>query len=345
MDGNWSKTAVVILCWNGKKFLEEFLPSVVQYQQADSDIVVADNASEDDSLIYLKKAFPSVKIIELEKNFGFAEGYNQAIRKIDSEFIVLLNQDVAVTENWLSPMVMMMEKDASIGAVQPRIRSHLQPAKFEYAGAAGGWIDKYGYTFCRGRIFDAVEADNDQYNEPAEIFWTSGACMIVRKKVYEQLGGLDASFFAHMEEIDFCWRLKNAGFKNMYCPHSIVYHLGGGSLAHGNPLKTYLNFRNNLIMMSKNLPQKNRAGILLVRILLDNIAALRALTGFRFSDFIAIWKAYFHYLRHSRTFTPKPSFTTKSLSHMTGVYNGSVVYRYFMKRKRVFKEIVSNNKS
>jgi GT2 family glycosyltransferase len=340
MDGNWSKTAVVILCWNGKKFLEEFLPSVVQYQQADSDIVVADNASEDDSLIYLKKAFPSVKIIELEKNFGFAEGYNQAIRKIDSEFIVLLNQDVAVTENWLSPMVMMMEKDASIGAVQPRIRSHLQPAKFEYAGAAGGWIDRYGYTFCRGRIFDAVEADNDQYNEPAEIFWTSGACMIVRKKIYEQLGGLDASFFAHMEEIDFCWRLKNAGFKNMYCPHSIVYHLGGGSLAHGNPLKTYLNFRNNLIMMWKNLPPENRLSILLMRMLLDQIAALQALAGFRFSEIVAIWRACYHFVKYSKSNKKKSQSISSSFLNLHGVYNGSVVWEYFITRRKEFKDIV-----
>ncbi|MBA2407666.1 MAG: glycosyltransferase family 2 protein [Chitinophagales bacterium] len=343
MDGTFSKTAVVILSWNGKKFLEEFLPSVVKFQQNGSDIIVADNASEDDSVNYVKKSFPIVKVLELERNFGFAEGYNQAIKKIDSEFIVLLNQDVAVTENWLSPLVTMMEMDAAIGAVQPRIRSYLHQNRFEYAGAAGGWIDKYGYTFCRGRIFDSIEEDIDQYNDPAEIFWTSGACMIVRKKIFEQLGGLDANFFAHMEEIDFCWRLKNAGYKNMYCPHSMVYHLGGGSLAHGNPLKTYLNFRNNLLMMSKNLPPKNKTGIIFIRILLDQIAALRALTRFQFGDFIAIWKACFYYLIHSHTIKSNGQTAINIFPHISGVYNGLLVWQYFVKGKKIFKDVVTQN--
>ncbi|MBK9730192.1 MAG: glycosyltransferase family 2 protein [Chitinophagaceae bacterium] len=339
MRDNWSRTAVVILCWNGRKFLEEFIPSLLQFQSADSDIVVADNASTDDSVSFLLKNYPSVKIIRLEKNYGFAEGYNQAIRKIDSEFIVMVNQDVAVTENWLPPLISIMDSDHHIGAVHPRIHARLQPEHFEYAGAAGGWIDKYGYTFCRGRVFDATEKDHNQYAHTAEVFWASGACMLVRKKVFEQLNGLDGDFFAHMEEIDFCWRLKNAGYKIMYCPDSVIYHLGGGSLPHGNPFKTYLNFRNNLVMIAKNLPEK-RKRILLARILMDQLAAIRFLLSFHFSDFLAVQKAHLYFITHLQQIKKKSTASILQFSKMKGVYNGSIVWDYFVRRKKLFSEIV-----
>ncbi|MEO6167558.1 MAG: glycosyltransferase family 2 protein [Chitinophagales bacterium] len=339
MAGKWSKTAVVILCWNGRKFLGEFLPSLIQFQSADSDIVVADNASTDDSLSFLRENFPGVKIIALEKNYGFAEGYNQAIKKIDSEYIVLINQDVAVTNNWLSPLLSLIESDGKIGAVHPRIHSHLQPGHFEYAGAAGGWIDKYGYTFCRGRVFDSIEKDNNQYAQTAEVFWASGACMLVRNKVYAELGGLDGDFFAHMEEIDFCWRLKNAGYKVMYCSDATVYHLGGGSLPHGNPFKTYLNFRNNLTMIAKNLPEK-KFRFLLLRMLLDQLAAVRSLLTLHFKDFLAIQKAHLYFLTHRKKINSKRTTSSAPFLQMKGVYNGSIVWDYFLKGKKTFTAIV-----
>lgn len=337
--GNWSKTAVVILCWNGRKYLEAFLPSLLQFQTDDTDIVVADNASTDDSVAFLQMNFPGVKIISLKKNYGFAEGYNQAIRKIDSEYIVLMNQDVAVSHNWLAPLTALLESDQDIGAVHPRIHAQLQPQQFEYAGAAGGWIDKYGYTFCRGRVFDVTEEDHEQFARDAEVFWASGACMLVRKKVYESLGGLDGTFFAHMEEIDFCWRLKNAGYKVMYCAGATVFHLGGGSLPKNNPFKTYLNFRNNLLMIAKNLQHK-RWRTLLTRILLDQLAACRFLVTLQAGDFMAIQKAHWYFITHLHEINrQRPSFQTPFLS-MTGVYNGSIVWDYFVKKKKTFRDIV-----
>lgn len=340
MQGNGLKTAVVILCWNGKKLLETFLPSLLQFQMPGTEIILADNASTDDSIAFVQANFPSVRIISLQKNFGFAEGYNQAIQQIDAEFIVLLNQDVAVTANWLAPLQAMMESDPQIGAVQPRIRAHLNRSYFEYAGAAGGWIDQYGYTFCRGRVFEHLEEDHNQYNQPAEIFWASGACMLVRKKVFEQAGGFDGDFFAHMEEIDFCWRLRNAGYKIMYCPDSVVYHLGGGSLPHGNPFKTFLNYRNNLVMMDKNL-QERKINTLIIRMLLDQLAALRFLLSFCFRDFIAVEKAHWYFLTHREAIRRKKTTTTRSFLSMKGVYKGSIVWDYFIRKKKLFSEIVT----
>ena len=342
--GNWSKTAIVILCWNGRKFLETFVPSLLQFQSADSDIVVADNASTDDSVSFLQKNFPTVRVITLDKNYGFAEGYNQAIRKIDSEYIVLMNQDVAVSSNWLPPLLALMDTDPSIGAVHPRIHAHLQPQQFEYAGAAGGWIDKYGYTFCRGRVFDVTEEDHNQYGQDAEVFWASGACMLVRKKVYESLGGLDGSFFAHMEEIDFCWRLKNAGYKVMYCAGAVVFHLGGGSLPKSDPFKTYLNFRNNLVMIAKNLPEK-RKRILLTRILSDQLAALRFLFTWQAGDFMAVQKAHWYFITHWHHISRHRTNTPLHFLKMTGVYNGSVVWDYFVRKKKTFTEVVPQEHS
>lgn len=323
--------------------MEEFLPILLQFQSPDSEIIVADNASSDDSVTYIREHFPSVKIIQLEKNLGFAGGYNQAIRQINSEYIVLINQDVAVTENWLPPLLAMMEHDEQIAAIQPRIRSHVQRSHFEYAGAAGGWIDRFGYTFCRGRIFDAIEEDTDQYSTPAEIFWASGACMLTRKKIYETLGGLDEDFFSHMEEIDLCWRMKNSGYKIMYCPDSVVYHLGGGSLSQGNPFKTYLNYRNNLIMLTKNLPENDVKGIVFSRVLLDAISAVRSLVRGYPRDVSSIWKAHGDFRKGLSKWKGKRTGKEKKFFSFTGVFHGSIVKEFFFRKKRTFPEIVNDD--
>ncbi len=336
---NSPDTAVVILCWNGKEFLQEFLPSLILNNPERAEIIVADNASTDDSVAFVKAHFPTVRVLLLEKNYGFAEGYNQAIKRIDATYIVLINQDVRVSENWLPPLIDLIERNDSIGAVQPRIHAHLEPDFFEYAGAAGGWIDKYGYTFCRGRVFDTVEEDRNQYPLEEEIFWASGACMLVRKKVFEATGGLDPAFFAHMEEIDFCWRLKNAGYKVMYCPHAMVYHLGGGSLPHGNSFKTHLNFRNNLAMIAKNLNEK-RIKTLFLRMALDQLAAFRFLLGFHFKDFWAVQQAHIHFLQQLPKINSKRTRSIAPFLSMKGVYKGSIVWDYFLKGRKYFKEIV-----
>ncbi len=248
------QAAVVILNWNGKKFLEEFLPSVIKYSSDAADIIVADNASEDDSVDFLKKNFPQVKIILNEQNYGFAEGYNKALSKVEAKYYILLNSDIEVSKDWIEPVISCMEKDEKIGACQPKIRSLHEPEMFEYAGASGGFIDKLGYPFCRGRLFHTLEKDNGQYDDKKEVFWATGACLFVRSDLYNKLGGLDSDFFAHMEEIDYCWRLKNYGYKVYVCPESIVYHVGGGTLPKAPYCKTYLNFRNNLTLLYKNLP-------------------------------------------------------------------------------------------
>jgi GT2 family glycosyltransferase len=250
------KTAVVILNWNGRNFLETFLPSVLEYSARCADVIVADNASTDDSVAFLQEHYPQIRIIEHPKNGGFSKGYNDALKQIDAEYYILLNSDVEVTPNWITPVIEMMDADPSIAACQPKLRSFEDRSQFEYAGAAGGFIDAYGYPFCRGRIFDVLEEDRGQYDDACEVFWATGACLFVRADLYHALGGLDEDFFAHMEEIDFCWRLKNNGHKVMYCPDSTVYHVGGGALPKSSPRKTYLNFRNNLALLVKNLPSK-----------------------------------------------------------------------------------------
>jgi GT2 family glycosyltransferase len=319
--------------------MEEFLPTLVQFQSPESEIIVADNASTDDSVTFIRENFPEVEIISLTKNFGFAAGYNESIKQISSEYIVLVNQDVAVTENWLQPMVEMMERDVQIAAIQPRIHSHYNRGHFEYAGAAGGWIDRFGYTFCRGRLFDAIEDDHDQYNQPSEIFWASGACMLVRRKIYESLGGLDPDFFAHMEEIDLCWRMKNEGYKIMYCPDSVIYHVGGGSLPQGNPFKTYLNYRNNLIMMVKNLPKEHVVRTVFTRTLLDGISAVRSLIRGYPKDVSSIWKAHADFRKGLSRWKNKRSGHERNFFSLSGVYKGSIVNDFFFKGKKKFTDL------
>lgn len=265
--------AIAILNWNGKKWLEKFLPSVVKYSQ-DTEIFVIDNASTDDSILFLKSDFPAVKIIQNKTNSGFAAGYNEGLKSINADIYCLLNSDVEVTENWISPILNLFSKDKDIAAIQPKILDYYQRNKFEFAGAGGGLIDNLCYPYCRGRIFDDIELDNGQYDDEIEIFWASGCSLFIRSKDYWDMNGFDERFFAHQEEIDLCWRLKNNGKKIYYTGKSKVYHVGGGTLNKQNPQKTYLNFRNNLTMMLKNLPSSKAFFILFFRLSLDGIAGL-----------------------------------------------------------------------
>ena len=292
--------SVIILNWNGAEMLRRYLPSVeresrVENRETNVEVIVADNGSTDNSLDVLAQEFPSVKTIVLDKNYGFAEGYNRAIDQVDSNYVVLLNSDVEVTENWLNPLLDYMESHPEVAAVQPKIRSWLRRDEFEHAGAAGGYVNALGYPYCRGRVLWRVEKDNGQYDSIAEVDWTSGACMCVRTSVYKELGGLDAAFFAHMEEIDLCWRMRNAGWRLACVPQSLVYHLGGGALSYESPRKTYLNHRNNLLMIYKN--KKHPFGVLFVRFFLDYAAALFYLLQGRSAACKAVFEARRDYLR------------------------------------------------
>ena len=274
-----SKVAVVILNYNGEEMLGRFLPSVVGNSPG-ADIIVADNASTDGSVAFVKENFPSVKIVLLDRNYGFAGGYNRALEKVAADYVLLLNSDVETTPGWLEPLVALLDADSSIVACQPKILDFKRKTHFEYAGAAGGFIDRYGYPYCRGRLFDTVEEDKGQYDVPCDIFWATGAAFLVRAAAYRAAGGLDECFFAHMEEIDLCWRLRSRGYRIVCEPRSVVYHVGGATLSAGNPQKTYLNFRNNLLMLYKNLPSCELGTVMRVRCLLDYVAALKfAVTG------------------------------------------------------------------
>ncbi|MBO4645267.1 MAG: glycosyltransferase family 2 protein [Bacteroidales bacterium] len=286
------KLAIVILNWNGKKFLEQFLPTLLKHTPEYAEVVVADNASTDDSISFLKECHPQVRILSNDRNYGFAEGYNLALEKVDAEYYCLLNSDIEVTEGWAESVIEMMESDPSIAAAQPKLRSLYHRESFEYAGAAGGFIDKYGYPFCRGRVFNTVEKDEGQYDTPIDIFWASGAALFVRSRVYRELGGLDADFFAHMEEIDLCWRIRNHGYRIVVQPQSVVYHVGGGTLPKNNSFKTFLNFRNNHFLLLKNLPGRRLFPTFLARIVLDNVAAFSFLAQGHVKDFTAVYKAH-----------------------------------------------------
>ena len=282
------KVAVVILNYNGKAFLEKFLPNVIEFSSQDAEIWVADNNSLDGSVDVLREKFPTVKLIENKYNGGFATGYNLALRQIEADYYVLLNSDIEVTENWIKPVIDLMESEESIAVCQPKILSYFNKDEFEYAGASGGFIDRFGYPFCRGRVFQSMEKDEGQYNNPIEVFWATGACFFVKSKYFHEAGGLDDDFFAHMEEIDMCWRLKNVGYKIMVCPSSTVYHVGGGTLPKRSAMKTYLNFRNNFSLLYKNLPSKYLKRIFITRFVLDGVAAFKFLFEGGFNDFVAV---------------------------------------------------------
>ncbi len=332
--------AVIILNWNGRKYLQQFLPTLLQYSKDEAEIIVADNASTDDSVAFLKSSYPDIRIIQNPENGGFSRGYNLALRQVEADYYILLNSDIEVTENWIRPVIDLMEKDELIAACQPKIRSFLEPKKFEYAGGAGGFIDKYGYPFCRGRIFLSIEEDHGQYDDVCEIFWATGACMFVKAKLFHGYGGLDEDFFAHMEEIDFCWRLKNNGYKIMYCPASTVFHIGGGTLPKASWRKTYLNFRNNFFLLYKNLPDNRLIPVFAVRYLLDTIAAFKFLFQAGFRDFWAVTRAHLSFYRSIGKIKQK----RKLLKHgsMQDVYGSNIVVDYYLKGKRKFSQLNMN---
>lgn len=328
------KIAVVILNWNGVKLLEQFLPSVVQYS-TEAAVFVADNASTDDSISFIKANFPTVQIIENKFNFGFAQGYNEALKNVDADIFALVNSDVEVTENWLQPIIETFKNEPNTAIIQPKILDYKRKEYFEYAGAGGGFIDKYGYPFCRGRIFETLEKDNGQYNDTCAIFWASGACFFIRSSVYKELNGFDAGFFAHQEEIDLCWRAFNNNHIVKYNGNSTIYHVGGATLKEGNPKKTFLNFRNSLLMLVKNLPNESLVQVLLIRMLLDGIAGLRFLFQGKFEHFVAILKAHF-YFYHLLPINYKK----RGKVQLKKYYKvKSIVYSYYIKHGIVFEKL------
>jgi GT2 family glycosyltransferase len=336
------KIAIVILNWNGVKLLQQFLPSVIEFSKGDStDIVVADNGSTDDSLQMLQRNFPEIKILDLNQNYGFARGYNEALKLIDSDYFVVLNSDVEVTAGWMDEPIRLMENDPSIAAVQPKILSYYQKTHFEYAGAAGGFIDRFGYPFCRGRIFNEVEADNGQYDDSIDIFWATGACMFVRAKYFHEVGGFDADFWAHMEEIDLCWRLKNRGYRIVYTPNSAVYHLGGGTLSYDNPRKLFLNFRNNLWLLYKNLPPRQLFPILSIRMVLDGVAAFKLLSEFNLNGIKSVLKAHYHFYKALPKLREKRRLAAKDGHHILPPEKlpRSIVFQFYIRKRKRFGEI------
>jgi GT2 family glycosyltransferase len=339
---NIPSVAVVILNWNGKNFLQKFLPSVTSSTYSNVQIIVADNASTDDSIVFLQQQYPNIKIIENQTNEGFAKGYNIALKKVTADYFVLLNSDVEVTPNWIEPIINLMEADKTIAACQPKILSQENKSQFEYAGASGGWIDRFGYPFARGRVLENIEIDNGQYNEAQPCFWATGAALFVRAKVYEQLGGLDEYFFAHQEEIDFCWRMQLSGYKIYVEPASIVYHVGGGTLPKGNSKKTYLNFRNNLIMLYKNSSGFSLFFTMYIRFGLDAIAAYKALFTGDIGYFFAVIKAHFHFISWLLFHQQKSLFVKNGNKNVVGKFNGSILWQYYIKRKKTFLEIVGH---
>lgn len=331
------RAALVILNWNGRHLLERFLPIVRKHTPNRVDLVVADNGSTDDSIGFMKANYPDIRIIRMEKNLGFTGGYNEALRKVEADIYILLNSDIEVTENWLEPCLKMFEDRQDLGALQPKIRSLRNKEYFEYAGAAGGFIDIFGFPFCRGRIFNTLEKDTGQYDKPTEIFWASGAALFVRANLFHEVEGFDRHFFAHMEEIDLCWRIQNKGYKVMYTPESIVFHLGGGSLPKSNPKKTYYNFRNNLWMLSKRMPAKWFYTLLLPRLLLDLLAAVSFLLQGKSKDSIAVLKAHLAFFRRLPELRREDQGSGKKLP--ATCYRRSIIWDYFVMKKKRFIQI------
>ncbi|MCF8320401.1 MAG: glycosyltransferase family 2 protein [Flavobacterium sp.] len=325
------KIAVVILNWNGKKLLEQFLPSVVQ-NSSEADVYLADNNSSDDSISYITTHFPSVQIIKNEYNFGFAQGYNEALKSVDADIFALVNSDVEVTQNWLQPIIETFKNEPNTAIVQPKILDYKRKDYFEYAGAGGGFIDQYGYPYCRGRVFETIEKDWGQYNDACEIFWASGACFFIRSSVYSELNGFDGDFFAHQEEIDLCWRAKNKKYTIKYNGLSTIYHVGGATLNEESPKKTFLNFRNSLFMLTKNLPKHELFRIVFFRMVLDGIAGIRFLFQGKFTHLFAVLKAHFHYYHLiNRNLNKRSDFQLKSYFKIN-----SIVYNYFIKKRHNF---------
>ncbi|MEO6347812.1 MAG: glycosyltransferase family 2 protein [Aquaticitalea sp.] len=329
-----TKIAIVILNWNGKSLLETFLPSVMVNSQ-EADIYVADNNSTDDSVAFVKSNFPTVHIIKNDDNYGYAIGYNEALKQINAEIYCLLNSDVEVSPNWLTPIIDIFQRDPNTAIIQPKLLDYHNKTLFEYAGAAGGFLDKYGYPYCRGRIFETIEEDHGQYSTNCNIFWASGACFFIRSKVYKELNGFDEAYFAHFEEIDLCWRAFNLGYQTKYIGTSTVYHVGGATLKNIDPKKTYLNFRNSLFTTTKNA-KGNLFLLIVTRLLLDGLAATKFLFEFKFAHFLSILKAHLSYyihlpklLKQRKTFLKKPNY----------YQIGSIIWAYFINKKKTFNSL------
>jgi len=332
------KVAIVILNWNGLKYLREFLPSVIASTWPNLDIIVGDNGSTDGSVDFLKENFPAVKIIQNDKNYGFTGGYNRVLERVEADYFILLNSDVEVPARWIEPVIDLMESDPQIAAAAPKIKSFAEKDHFEHAGAAGGFIDRYGYPFCRGRMFYEIEIDNGQYQQSDEVFWATGAAMFVKKKYWVAAGGFDDRFFAHMEEIDLCWRLKNMGYKVMYCAQSEVYHVGGGTLNTENPFKTFLNFRNNLLLLRNNLSFWRGLFIIGVRFWMDLLAIVRFLNEGKRKDAWAVSRAHQNFI--VQLFKGGGPKTKRSnLPDLKGMYKRSIVWDFFMKKNHSFSAL------
>lgn len=338
-----AKVAIVILNWNGQAMLAKYLPNVIEYSRQDAEVWVADNCSSDQSMRLLETQFPQVKTIVLEQNFGFAEGYNRALKQIEAEYYILLNSDVEVSHHWLTPLIEFMDSHPQVAACQPKLLAEYDKDSFEYAGACGGFLDKYGYPFCRGRIFNTVERDNGQYDYQQEILWATGACMMIRSKDYWDAGGLDGRFFAHNEEIDLCWRLRLMG-RQIYCiPESEVYHVGGGTLPKSNPMKTFLNFRNNLTMLYKNLSDNELKNVMRMRYFLDYLAAFEMLIlGRNWGDFKAVFKARKAFKAWRADFDEdrRQIQTSRQETEIPQIYQKSILWQYYAKGKKTFKDLM-----
>lgn len=335
------KVAVVILNWNGRFFLEQFMPSVFNSNYPNIEFVIGDNASTDDSVSFIREAYPTVRVIENAENLGFAGGYNAVLRHVEADYFVLLNSDVEVAANWIEPVVAYLESNPLLVAAQPKILAYHDKVRFEHAGAAGGFIDFLGYPFCRGRILDEVEIDSNQYDDTREVFWATGAALFIKSQAWREVGGFDADFFAHMEEIDLCWRLKQLGYKIGACPASVVYHVGGGTLNKSNPNKTYLNFRNNLIMLQKNLPLWTAIAVIFVRLWLDFAALVKFLAEGKPKDAWAVSRAHQYFFRHFSRNAKKRT-TPNKPENAIGWYRNSIVWDFYLRRKNRFSNLNPN---
>lgn len=336
------KIAIVILNWNGAQMMRRFLPSVLKYSSDDATVYVADNASTDDSVQMLKEQFPECKLILLDKNWGFAEGYNKALAQIDAEYYLLLNSDIEVTQDWLKPMLRYMEEHQEVAACQPKLLSEANREMFEYAGASGGFLDRFGYPFCRGRVFETVEEDRGQYDSAADVLWATGAALFVRARIYKEVGGLDSRFFAHNEEIDLCWRMRIMGYRIVCLPESHIYHVGGGTLPKGNPMKTYLNFRNNLTMLYKCLPDNELKSVMRWRYLLDYVAAFEMLILKRnIGDFKAVLRARRDFKRWRMDFEEdrKRIQASRKEKKIPEQRSYSLLWQYYVKGRKRFSDL------
>ena len=336
------KLAIVILNWNGAAMLRQYLPTVMNYSRDEAVVYVADNASTDDSVSLLREQFPECRLILLDKNWGFADGYNKALAQIDAEYYVLLNSDIEVTQHWLTPMIEFMDQHADVAACQPKLLSVFDKDKFEYAGASGGFMDRFGYPFCRGRLFDVVETDHGQYDDHTDILWATGAALLVRARIYNKVGGLDGRFFAHNEEIDMCWRIRLQGYRICCLPESRIYHVGGGTLPKGNPMKTFLNFRNNLTMLYKCLPDSELGYVMRWRWFLDYLAAWETLIVNRsLGDFKAIYKARraFKKWKHDFDDDRKAIQAGRQVQEVPEQRRFSLLWQYYVKGRKHFSDL------